>query len=94
MDVYYDPKETNYRAILDRFFKLYNPKSSDKIAFRGGQYRTAIFYRSKQEKKIALKAKEKVEKNLGRKIYTQIKPAKEFYQAEEYHQDYYKKMGR
>jgi len=59
----------------------------------GDQYRTAIFYRSDVERRIAEADRKALQKLGGRfsEIHTEIVPAKEFYPAEEYHQDYYKK---
>ncbi|MGB8623643.1 MAG: peptide-methionine (S)-S-oxide reductase, partial [Paracoccaceae bacterium] len=54
-------------------------------------YRTAIFVSNPAEKAAAERAKADAQAELGRKVVTQILPAKPFYVAEEYHQDYYKK---
>jgi peptide-methionine (S)-S-oxide reductase len=59
----------------------------------GSQYRTAIFYHDEEQKKLALQSKATLEKSgmFQEAIATEIVPLKEFYPAEEYHQDFYKK---
>ena len=63
------------------------------FADRGSQYRTAILFHSEDQKKLAEISKKKIEeaKWFDRPIRTQILPYKNFYRAEDYHQDYYKK---
>ena len=60
---------------------------------KGSQYRAAIFTNYKEEKELATKSKNALQKKLKGKetIMTEILPAKKFYAAEDYHQDYYKK---
>jgi peptide-methionine (S)-S-oxide reductase len=58
-----------------------------------GQYRSAIFFYSKEQEVMAREELAKLEASSKRKIYTQILPASDFYRAEEYHQNYYKKHG-
>jgi peptide-methionine (S)-S-oxide reductase len=53
-----------------------------------------IFYYDDEQKELALKSKEKVQKRLNREIVTEIVPATTFYQAEDYHQQYLAKRGQ
>jgi methionine-S-sulfoxide reductase len=57
----------------------------------GPQYRTAIFYHNGEQKRWAEDSKKKLEESgkVGKRIVTEIRPAMEFYRAEDYHQDYY-----
>jgi peptide-methionine (S)-S-oxide reductase len=59
----------------------------------GEQYRSAIFYRNEEQRRLAEASKQEVErtKTFQQPIVTEILPASEFYPAEDYHQDYYKK---
>ncbi len=57
----------------------------------GAQYRSIIFFNSKEQEVDIRKEKLAIEKQMGRKVYSDILPAKTFYLAEEYHQNYYKK---
>ncbi|MFO7983397.1 MAG: peptide-methionine (S)-S-oxide reductase MsrA, partial [Desulfuromonadales bacterium] len=60
---------------------------------RGSQYRSAIFYLDEDQKRLAEASKERLEESgrFDQPVVTEIVPASTFYQAEEYHQDYYKK---
>jgi len=93
VEVVYDPAKVNYAKLLDVFWHSIDPLVKDKqFCDTGDQYRTAIFYRSDEEKKLAEETKKAVEAKFApRTVYTQILAAGPFYPAEEYHQDYYKK---
>ena len=91
--VVYDPAKVTYAKLIDVYWRSIDPLVKDKqFCDSGDQYRTAIFYSTDQEKKLAEETKKQVEaKFTPRIVYTQINKAGEFYKAEEYHQDYYKK---
>lgn len=90
----YDPALVSYRQLLDVFWRQINPTDSGgQFADRGRQYTTAIFFHSREQKKVAELSKG-VMNGTGifpREIVTPIVKAGVFYEAEEYHQDYYKK---
>jgi len=90
----YDSSKLSYEKILDVFWRQIDPTDSGgSFVDRGSQYKTAIFYQDDEEKKIAEKSKEELG-NSGRfdkPIATEIKKLDAFYEAENYHQDYYKK---
>ena len=94
VQVYFNPKEISYSKLLDIFWKKINP-TDDKGQFvdRGYQYSSAIFYHSEEQKKTAEESKTKLSKKgpFKESILTPIKTFKNFYPAEDYHQDYYKK---
>jgi len=96
VQVKFDPKEVSYEKLADVFFKNHNPTTMNRQGPDvGSQYRSAIFYHSEEQRKVAEKVKKEVEKS-GRwkgPIVTQIVPAEGFYEAEEYHQKYYFKRG-
>lgn len=95
VEIIYNPKETSFDKLLETFWTIHDPTQKNRQGPDiGTQYRTAIFYHNQEQKKIAEESKNKKEKELGLKIQTEITPAKEFYQAEEYHQKYLKKQGR
>jgi peptide-methionine (S)-S-oxide reductase len=94
VQIIYDPSKISYRKLLDVFWHNIDPTVKDRqFCDVGSQYRTAIFYHNEEQKKLAEESKTTLEqsKQLPGPIYTQIVPATEFYRAEEYHQDYYKK---
>jgi len=93
VQVYYDPSEITYEELLDAFWRHIDPTDSGgQFVDRGAQYRSAIFYHDEGQKKAAEKSKNALEKPglFNKTIVTEILPFTEFYEAEEYHQDYYK----
>ncbi len=91
MQVEYDPKVVSYEQLLDAFWKTHNPSAP--VFFKGGQYRSAIFYHTPEQAATARKAAAELESKTKRKINTEIVAATTFYKAEDYHQNYYKKQG-
>jgi peptide-methionine (S)-S-oxide reductase len=94
VEVVYDPSKIGYRALLDVFWHNIDPTVRDRqFCDSGTQYRSAIFFHNDEQKRLAEDSKKAIEQSgvLRGPIYTQIVPASEFYKAEEYHQDYYKK---
>jgi len=94
VQVIYDPEKISYDELLDTFWRQIDPTDDGgQFADRGNHYRTAIFYNNEEEKEIAERSKKRLndEKVFSRPVVTAIVPAKKFYRAEEYHQDYYKK---
>jgi len=90
--VYFNPTEISYKEILEYFFAHVDPTDSGgQFADRGNQYRTAIFYQNDEQKKIAQDLIEELSETYEKPIATEILPLTQFYKAEEYHQDYYKK---
>jgi len=90
----FNPKIISYKKLLEIFFKCHDPTTMNKQGpDNGSQYRSAIFYFNEKQKKEAEKAKKDYAKVLGKNIVTSIEPAKEFYDAEDYHQKYYNKKG-
>ncbi|MBV9463119.1 MAG: peptide-methionine (S)-S-oxide reductase MsrA [Verrucomicrobiae bacterium] len=94
IEIHFDPSKTTYAKILDVFFRMHDPTTPNRQHNDvGTQYRSAIFYHSPEQKKIAEEVKERVGKSgrFSKPIVTEILPAKPFYSAEEYHQDYLQK---
>ena len=93
VEVVYDPSKVSYAKLLDVYWHSIDPLVKDQqFCDHGNQYRTAIFYRTEEEKKLAEETKKQVEAKFApRTVYTQIVAAGPFYPAEDYHQDYYKK---
>jgi peptide-methionine (S)-S-oxide reductase len=87
----FDPGTVSYGQILDLFFRSVDPTDAGgQFCDRGESYRTAIFVTSEAQLREAEAAKARAEAALGREIVTPILPAGPFYEAEAYHQDYYR----
>lgn len=92
VQVTYDPGKVSYQQLLDFYWRSVDPTVKDaQFCDHGNQYRTAIFVRSEEERKLAEASKKKVAAELKTPIYTEIAAAGPFYAAEDYHQDFYKK---
>lgn len=94
IEVTFAPSRVNYDQILDVFWHNIDPTTRNKqFADTGTQYRTAIFYHSEEQKRLAEASKEKFDQSgvFGKPIVTEITPVTKFYPAEEYHQKYYEK---
>lgn len=92
IEVVYDPAKIAYVTLLDIFWSNIDPMDAGgQLHDRGTQYRTAIFYTTDDQRILAETSKQKVEDKLKKPIATEISKADEFYPAEDYHQDYYKK---
>jgi len=90
--VFYDPAKTSYAKLLDLYWHNIDPFSAEgQFCDRGHQYRPAIFYLDDAQKKAAEESKRAVEAQLKKKVVVEITPATQFWDAEEYHQDFYKK---
>ena len=91
----FNPAMIDYEKLLEIFFECHDPTTMNRQGPDiGNQYRSVIFYYSEKQKSAAQKAKEKYEKILKKKVVTEIVPAQEFYDAEDYHQKYYEKSGK
>lgn len=92
--VSYDPEKISFNELVEIFWRQIDPTDGDgQFADRGSQYKTAIFFMDDEQRKIAEQSKKRLadSKKFNGPIVTKILPAQEFYPAEEYHQDYYKK---
>ena len=94
VQIIYDPSKITYSELLDVFWKQIDPTDPNgQFVDRGLQYRSAIFYHNDEQKSLAEKSKEELDKSgrYNKPIVTEIIQASTFYKAEDYHQDYYKK---
>jgi peptide-methionine (S)-S-oxide reductase len=92
VQVKYDPAVTSTREILEVFFAIHDPTSLDRQGNDAGtQYRSAIFYHTAEQSETArsLIGELEREKIWSRPIVTEVRPAVEFYPAEDYHQSYF-----
>jgi peptide methionine sulfoxide reductase msrA/msrB len=92
--VIYDPEKMDYKDLLEIFWRSINPTDpGGQFVDRGSQYRSAIFYADAAQQRQAKASKEKLAASgiFDQSIATEILPLEKFYEAEAYHQDYYKK---
>jgi peptide-methionine (S)-S-oxide reductase len=97
VQVEYDPNLVSYEALLEVFWNCHDPTQLNRQGpDRGEQYRSAIFFHTPQQQAAARKSKENLQNSgkYDKDIVTEIKPASEFYLAEEYHQQYLEKKRR
>jgi peptide-methionine (S)-S-oxide reductase len=94
VEVSYDPAKVSYQKLLESFWRNVDPVTPNaQFCDHGNQYRSAIFYRTDEEKRLSEESKSAIErsKRFSVPIVTELVKASNFYQAEEYHQDFYKK---
>ena len=90
--VTYDPAKISYAQLVDSYYHHIDPTDPyGQICDRGPSYKLAVFTSNAEEKAVAEAARAKYEKELGAKITVVTRSAAPFYDAEAYHQDYYKK---
>ncbi len=96
VEVEYNPNIVSFEKLLDTFFQLHDPTTLNRQGPDvGTQYRSAAYFSNDEEKKI-IESKVNTLNESGKfrsKIVTEIEAISEFYNAEDYHQDYYKKRG-
>ena len=94
VEVVYDQAKVSYQKLLDVFWRNVDPVTPNaQFCDHGSQYRSAIFFRTDDERRASDTSKQAIEQSRRFKepIVTQIMVASQFYPAEEYHQDFYKK---
>jgi len=93
IEVTFDPAQTSYEELAKLFFEIHDPTQVDRQGPDiGEQYRSAIFYADEKQKATA-ESLIKTLQSKGYQVATQLEPAGEFWEAEDYHQDYYEKKG-
>ena len=96
VQVEYDPSQVSYEQILEVLWSIHDPTTPNRQGPDiGTQYRSAIFYHTPEQRAQAEASKERLQKSarFQKPIVTEIKPASEFYRAEDYHQQYFEKRG-
>lgn len=94
IQIYYDPSRITYEELLSFFWRHIDPTDpGGQFVDRGSQYRSVLFYHNEEQKRLAEKSKEELSKSgkFNKPIVTEILKFTGFYEAEDYHQDYYKK---
>ena len=94
VEVKFDPAKVSYEKLLDVFWVNHDPSYADRqFCDHGSQYRPGIFWHDEEQKRLADASRAKYEKlkTFKQPIVTPIVKASQFWPAEDYHQDYYKK---
>lgn len=94
VEIEFDPTVISFKELLEVFWSTHDPTTLNRQgADVGTQYRSVIFYHNEQQKETGEKLKQKLndENVFGKPVVTEISPWKNFFRAEDYHQNYYKK---
>lgn len=94
VEIEFDPTLFPYSQLLEIYWQQIDPTDDEgQFQDRGDQYRTAIFYTTEDQQQLAEQAKDELAASgkFQKPIVTRILPASTFYEAEDYHQDFYKK---
>lgn len=94
IQIEFDPTMISFDKLLDIFWNTHNPTTPNQQgADKGSQYRSVIFYHDENQKKLAEKSKEEFEKSgvYKDKVVTEIVPFKNFWEAEDYHKNYFER---
>jgi peptide-methionine (S)-S-oxide reductase len=94
VQVVYDPAKVSYEKLLETFWLNHDPTAiNHQFCDSGSQYRPEIFYHTEEQKRLAEASKARWEKDkpFRQRIVTPVTAASDFWPAEDYHQDYYKK---
>jgi peptide-methionine (S)-S-oxide reductase len=90
--IFFDPDVITYEELLDVFWHTHDPTTLNRQGNdRGTQYRSVIFYHNEEQKKMAEASKKEMDASgtFSNPIVTEIQPFEDFYEAEDYHQDYF-----
>ncbi|GAC1654970.1 MAG: peptide-methionine (S)-S-oxide reductase MsrA [Candidatus Dormibacteraceae bacterium] len=94
VEVEYDPAQISYEKLLQVFWEAHDPTQLNRQGpDHGTQYRSAIFFSGQEQELAALKSRAEAQTRIRGRIVTEITPAKEFWIAEDYHQQYLEKRG-
>jgi peptide-methionine (S)-S-oxide reductase len=95
IEIVFDPAITSYRRVLEYFFQIHDPTTPNRQGNDvGPSYRSAIYYLSEEQKRVALDTIADVEASglWPGKVVTEVAPAGDFWQAEPEHQDYLERI--
>lgn len=88
VEIKFDTEKISFKQLLEIFWRIHDSTTRNRQGFDiGSQYRSAVFYHNEEQKRLA-------HETMPPDAVTEIAPASTFWQAEEYHQQYLKKMGR
>ena len=92
IEITYDPQKISYKKLLNIFWKNIDPFDKyGQFCDKGKSYRSVIFFENNKQKNIIQKSTDEVEQKFNTKVVTLLWKFDKFYEAENYHQDYYQK---
>ena len=95
VEVTFEATQVSYERLFETFWRIHNPTTRNRQGWDfGSQYRSAIFVHDAVQMSEALASRDREQESVAKPIVTQIEPAGPFYEAEEYHQQYFEKQGR
>ena len=95
VEVEFDPAQVSYDELLDLFWRSHDPTQGNRQGPDvGSQYRSAVFFHSPEQEETAAASKARIQAQLPVRVTTEVVRAGEFYEAEDYHQQYFEKQGR
>ena len=95
VEVTYDPTQVSYDQLLEVFWAKHDPTQLNRQGYDvGTQYRSVIFFHTREQQEAALRSKAQVQEQTPRPVVTELVEAGPFYEAEDYHQQYLEKRGR
>jgi peptide methionine sulfoxide reductase msrA/msrB len=97
VQVEFDPSKISYEKLLEAFWAMHDPTTLNRQGPDiGDQYRSAVFFNSPEQEQEAKTLKDELQRSgkFKKPIVTEIVPAKKFYTAEDYHQQYFEKTGQ
>jgi peptide-methionine (S)-S-oxide reductase len=94
VEVWFDPSIVSYDDVLNTFWEVHDPTTRNRQGWDfGSQYRSAIFFHDAEQERQAIASRDERQTHLTKEIVTQIVPATDFHDAEDYHQRYFEKHG-
>jgi methionine-S-sulfoxide reductase len=95
VEVTFDPTKVSYQKLLETFWRIHDPSTPNRQGWDvGSQYRSAIFVHDAEQASAAAKSRDEEQLSVVKPIVTEITWAGPFYEAEDYHQQYFEKQGR
>ncbi|MFZ1994215.1 MAG: peptide-methionine (S)-S-oxide reductase MsrA, partial [Solirubrobacteraceae bacterium] len=94
VEVWFDPATVSHDELLTTFWAVHDPTTRNRQGWDfGSQYRSAVFVHTPEQERRAIASRDQRQASLSKEIVTEIVPATEFYDAEDYHQRYFEKHG-
>ncbi len=95
VEVWFEPAKVSYDQLLNTFWSIHNPTTPNRQGWDfGSQYRSAIFFHDPEQEAAANASRDQHQGSSPKPIVTEIAPASKFYDAEDYHQQFFEKQDR